>query len=132
MYFWGDGIHVQAGREDAAQRLLVIIGATPEGKKKLVSLIDGVPESAQPYKKLLLDLKLRGLAMPPEFAVADGALGFWQAIEKVWPATRGQRAAACHLDSAIVRPDWAVRKPSSVNDLPPHIVLWCGSLRNQG
>ena len=32
-----------------------------------------------------------GLAIGPELAVADGALGFWQAIEEVWPQTRGQR-----------------------------------------
>ena len=37
------------------------------------------------------DLKRRGLAIGPELAVADGALGFWQAIEEVWPTTRGQR-----------------------------------------
>jgi transposase-like protein len=76
---------------NAAQCLLVIIGATPEGKKELVGLIDGVRESAQSWKKLLLDLKRRGLAIGPELAVADGALGFWQAIEEVWPKTRGQR-----------------------------------------
>ena len=91
VYFWVDGIHVQARLEDAAQCLLVIIGATPEGKKELVGLIDGVRESAQSWKELLLDLKRRGLAMAPELAVADGALGFWQAIEEVWPQTRGQR-----------------------------------------
>ena len=91
VYFWVDGIHVQARLEDAAQCLLVIIGATPEGKKELVGLIDGVRESAQSWKELLLDLKRRGLAMGPELAVADGALGFWQAIEQVWPHTRGQR-----------------------------------------
>ena len=67
------------------------IGATPEGKKELVGLIDGVRESAQSWKELLLDLKRRGLAMGPELAVADGALGFWQAVEEVWPRTRGQR-----------------------------------------
>ena len=91
VYFWADGIHVQARLEDAAQCLLVIIGATPEGKKELVGLIDGVRESAQSWKELLLDLKRRGLAVAPELAVADGALGFWQAIEEVWPNTRGQR-----------------------------------------
>ena len=91
VYFWADGIHVQARLEDAAQCLLVIIGATPEGKKELVGLIDGVRESAQSWKELLLDLKRRGLAMAPKLAVADGALGFWQAIEEVWPQTRGQR-----------------------------------------
>src|ERR671910_2246520 len=91
VYFWVDGIHVQARLEDDPQCLLVIIGATPEGKKELVGLVDGVRESAQSWKELLLDLKRRGLAMGPELSVADGALGFWQAIEEVWPTTRGQR-----------------------------------------
>jgi putative transposase len=91
VYFWVDGIHVQARLEEAAQCLLVIIGATPEGKKELVGLIDGVRESAQSWKELLLDLQRRGLAMGPELAVADGALGFWRAVEEVWPRTRGQR-----------------------------------------
>jgi putative transposase len=98
VYFWADGIHVQARLEDAAQCLLVIIGATPEGKKELVGLIDGVRESTQSWRELLLDLKRRGLTIGPELAVAmpalakaGGALGFWQAIEEVWPKTRGQR-----------------------------------------
>ena len=71
---------MQARLEDAAQCLLVIVGATPEGKKELVGLIDGVRECAQSWRELLLDLKRRGLAKGPELAVADGALGFWQAI----------------------------------------------------
>jgi len=91
VYFWADGIHVQARLEEDAQCLLVIIGATPEGKKELVGLIDGVRESAQSWRELLLDLKRRGLAVAPEIAVADGALGFWQALEEVWPTTRSQR-----------------------------------------
>jgi putative transposase len=91
VYFWVDGIHVQARLEDDAQCLLVIVGATPEGKKELVGLVDGVRESAQSWRELLLDLKRRGLAIAPELAVADGALGFWQAVEEVWPKTRGQR-----------------------------------------
>jgi putative transposase len=91
VYFWVDGIHVQARLEDDAQCLLVIIGATPEGKKELVGLIDGVRESAQSWKELLLDLKRRGLTMGPELAVADGALGFWKALPEVWPKTREQR-----------------------------------------
>jgi putative transposase len=91
VYVWADGIHVQARLEDDPQCLLVIIGATPEGNKELVGLVDGVRESARSWRELLLDLKRRGLAMGPELAVADGALGFWQAIEEVWPNTRGQR-----------------------------------------
>jgi hypothetical protein len=57
--------------------------------RRFYTLIDGVRESAQSWKELLLDLKRRGLAMGPELAVADGALGFWQAVEEVWPRTRG-------------------------------------------
>ncbi len=38
VYAWADGIYVQARLEDDAQCLLVIIGATAEGKKELVSL----------------------------------------------------------------------------------------------
>jgi putative transposase len=91
VYVWADGIHVQARLEDDPQCLLVIIGATPEGNKELVGLVDGVRESGQSWRELLLDLKRRGLAMGPELAVADGALGFWQAIEEIWPNTRGQR-----------------------------------------
>jgi len=91
VYFWVDGIHVQARLEDAAQCLLVIIGATPEGKKELIGLTDGVRESAQSWRELLLDLKRRGLAMGPELAVADGALGLAGGLEEVWPRTRGQR-----------------------------------------
>ena len=91
IYFWVDGIHVQARLEDSAQCLLIIIGATPEGRKELVGLTDGVRESAQSWRELLLDLKRRGLSIGPELAVADGALGFWQALEEVCPQTRGQR-----------------------------------------
>ena len=102
VYFWVDGIHVQARLEDAAQCLLVIIGATPEGKKELIGLIDGVRESAQSWRELLLDLKRRGLAMAPGLAVADGALGFWLALEEVWPIPRLKlRRAIQRIDSVL-------------------------------
>jgi putative transposase len=91
VYFWVDGIHVQARLEDDTQCLLVIVGATPEGKKEFVGLADGVRESTQSWKEMLLDLRRRGLTIGPELAVADGALGFWKALEEIWPKTRGQR-----------------------------------------
>jgi transposase-like protein len=91
VYFWVDGIYVQARLEDDAQCLLVIIGATAEGKKEVVGLADGIRESAQSWKELLLDLKRRGLTIGPQLAVADGALGFWKAIDQVWPKTLAQR-----------------------------------------
>ena len=91
VYVWADGIHLQARLEDDKQCILVIIGATPEGRKELIGFTDGTRESAQDWRELLLDLKRRGLAIAPELAVADGALGFWKALGEVWPTTREQR-----------------------------------------
>ena len=91
VYCWADGIHLEARLEEQAQCILVIIGATPEGKKELVGFTDGVRESSQSWRDLLLDLKRRGLTTAPEIAVADGALGFWKALGEVWPTTREQR-----------------------------------------
>ena len=85
------GNALEARLEDQAQCILVIIGATPEGKKELVGFTDGMRESAQSWRDLLLDLKRRGLSVAPELAVADGALGFWKALGEVWPTTREQR-----------------------------------------
>ena len=77
--------------EDAAECMLVLIGATPEGKKELVGFQTGVRESAQSWRELLIDIKQRGLEIAPDLAVGDGALGFWKAIERVFPGTRHQR-----------------------------------------
>ena len=63
VYFWADGIHLEARLEEQAQCILVIIGATPEGKKELVGFTDGVRESAESWRELLLDLRRRGLSI---------------------------------------------------------------------
>ena len=91
VYVWADGIHLQARLEDEKQCILVLIGATPEGKKELLGFTDGARESAQDWRELLLDLKARGLSAAPKLAVADGAIGFWKAVGEVWPTTREQR-----------------------------------------
>ena len=77
--------------EDHAECMLVLIGATPEGKKELVGFQVGIRESAQSWRELLVEVKRRGLAIAPEIAVGDGALGFWKALDEVWPGTRHQR-----------------------------------------
>ncbi len=91
VYIWADGIHLQARLEDEKQCILVLIGATPEGRKELVGFTDGARESAQDWRDLLLDLKRRGLEVSPRLIIADGALGFWKAAGEVWPKTREQR-----------------------------------------
>ena len=91
VYVWADGVYLQARMEEDAECMLVLIGATPEGKKELVGFQTGVREGAQSWRELLIDIKQRGLEIAPDLAVGDGALGFWKAIEEVFPSTRHQR-----------------------------------------
>lgn len=94
VYLWADGIHVKVRLEDDAnqkQCILVLMGATAEGQKELIAVLDGYRESEQSWSELLLDLKQRGLASVPRIAVGDGALGFWAALRKVFPETSEQR-----------------------------------------
>ncbi len=91
VYVWADGVYLQARMEPQAECMLVLIGATPEGKKELLGFRVGVRESAQSWRELLVGLKARGLAIAPELATGDGALGFWKALEAVFPSTRHQR-----------------------------------------
>ena len=91
VYIWADGVYLQARMEPEAECILVIIGATPEGRKELLGFHVGVRESAQSWRELLIDIKARGLAAAPEAAVGDGALGFWKAVDEVFPGTRHQR-----------------------------------------
>ena len=71
--------------EDPNPCLLVVIGADESGRKELVGVWDGLRESEQSWKELLLDLKRRGPREPPKIAVGDGALGFWKALAQVYP-----------------------------------------------
>jgi len=92
VYWWVDGIHTGLRAEGSeGQCLLVIIGVTPDGRKERVAIDDGLRESKQSWQALLLDLKARGLQQGPLLAVGDGAMGFWAALEEVFPATRTQR-----------------------------------------
>ena len=91
VYIWADGVYLPARMEPDKQCILVLIGATPEGRKELIGFQVGYRESAQSWRELLADLKARGLVVPPELAIGDGALGFWKAIEEEFGATRQQR-----------------------------------------
>ena len=99
VYMWADGIHSNVrfnnneGRtkDENRQCLLVLMGATVDGTKELIAVIDGRRESELSWKEVLLSLKARGLMHAPELAIGDGALGFWKALEQVFPGTRIQR-----------------------------------------
>ena len=94
VYLWADGVYFNVRLEDpgnARQCILVLMGATAEGKKELIAVADGYRESEQSWYELLQDVKQRGLTIAPKLATGDGALGFWKALRKVYPATRMQR-----------------------------------------
>ena len=91
VYVWADGVFLQARMEDHGECMLVLIGATPEGKKELIGFQVGVRESTQSWRELLIDVKQRGLQIAPEIAVGDGALGFWKALDEIFAGTRHQR-----------------------------------------
>lgn len=91
VYLWADGIYFGVRLEEARQCILVLIGATKDGRKELLAMIDGYRESEASWYELLLDLKERGLAADPKLAIGDGALGFWKALPKVYGNTRTQR-----------------------------------------
>jgi putative transposase len=91
VYIWADGVYLQARMEPQAECILVIIGATPEGRKELLGFHVGTREGAQSWRELLVDRKARGLAIAPELAVGDGALGFWKALDEIFPGARHQR-----------------------------------------
>jgi putative transposase len=91
VYVWADGVHFNIRLEEDRQCILVLMGATADGKKELIAVVDGFRESEQSWKGLLLDLKTRGLVIDPKLAIGDGALGFWKALKQVYPNTREQR-----------------------------------------
>ena len=91
---WADGIHFQIRLESPdnnRQCILVLMGATADGRKELIAITDGYRESTDSWRELLLEAKGRGLTTSPKAATGDGALGFWAALREVYPATREQR-----------------------------------------
>ena len=91
VYIWADGVHFNIRLEEDRQCILVLMGATAEGKKELIAVVDGYRESEQSWRQLLLDGKQHGLAVDPKLAIGDGALGFWKAVRQVYPTIREQR-----------------------------------------
>jgi len=108
VYLWADGVYFNVRADDVRQCILVIIGATADGRKELLALEDGYRESEQSWHELLADLRSQGMTDPPRLAVADGALGFWAALSKVFPETRHQRC-------------WVHKTANVLNKLPKSV-----------
>ena len=91
LYIWADGVYFKPRMAEEKQCVLVIVGADEYGHKELLAMTDGVRESTQSWREVLLDLKRRGLKQDPKLAIGDGALGFWAALREVFATTREQR-----------------------------------------
>lgn len=115
VYLWADGVYLQGRMEHEKQCLLVIIGATPEGRKELVGFQAGYRESTQSWRELLADLKVRGLTAAPDLAVGDGALGFWKALDEVFPRTRHQRCWMHKTGNVLNKLPKPLRKPAKAD-----------------
>jgi putative transposase len=76
--------------EPQAECMLVLIGATPEGKKELLGFHVGVRESAQSWRELLVDPKARGLAIVAQCGRAgsgpdgNGRRPVWPGVRRLW------------------------------------------------
>lgn len=107
VYFWVDGVHSNV-RMDDRLCLLVIIGVTEHGHKELVAVEDGFRESSASWEEVLVKLKHQGLSEGPKLATGDGALGFWNALSKVFPSCRHQRC-------------WVHKTSNALNKVPTSI-----------
>ena len=108
VYFWADGVCFSPRLDHDKQCMCVIIGADELGRKELLAIADGYRESAQSWREVLLGLKRRGLAIAPELATGDGALGFWKALREVYGTTREQRC-------------WVHKTANVLNKLPKSV-----------
>ncbi len=90
VYIWADGIYSGLRGTDDRLCALVVIGVNARGEKHFLAIEDGVRESTQSWREVLLSLKSRGLNAP-KLAIGDGAMGFWAALEEIFPSTRQQR-----------------------------------------
>lgn len=89
-YIWVDGIHFNVRLDEERLCILVLIGATKEGRKELIGVATGYRESEASWSTFLRFLKEKGLKSPKLF-IGDGALGFWKASKDVYPEARSQR-----------------------------------------
>lgn len=108
VYIWADGVYFNIRSEEAKQCILVVIGVNEHGKKELIAIEEGYRESTQSWTELLEDIRHRGLTSAPKLAIGDGALGFWNAISKVYPETKHQRC-------------WVHKTANVLNKLPKSV-----------
>ena len=90
VYIWADGVYSGLRAEQAKLCALVVMGVNERGEKHFLAIEDGVRESTQSWREVLLRLKSRGMN-PPKLGIGDGAMGFWAALDEIYPETGQQR-----------------------------------------
>ena len=127
VYLWVDGVYFQVRMEQSKHCVLVVIGATEEGKKELVAIHDGYRESEASWKEVLLDLKARGLTVDPKLAIGDGSLGFWKALPQVYGSTKAQRCWV-HKTANVLNALPKSQQPKAKSDLQN---IWMAASRKE-
>jgi putative transposase len=114
-YLFADGIYQEIRGDNPKICVLVLMGVDEKGKKHLISIEDGVRESTQSWREVLLGAKARGLK-PAKLATGDGALGFWAALSEVFPTTTHQRCWM-HKTSNVLNYLPRTTRPKAKDDL---------------
>jgi putative transposase len=91
VYWWADGVYFNVRLDEERTCVLVLIGATEDGTKELLAVVDGYRESTQSWRELLQQLKRLGLSTAPKLAIGDGSLGFWIALQEEYGPVAQQR-----------------------------------------
>jgi transposase-like protein len=125
IYWWADGIYFKARSEESKHCIFVIIGVLPNGQKELVSIYSGYRESELSWTEMLRDLRNKGLKIGPKLAIGDGALGFWNALKKIYPETQHQRCWV-HKTANILNKVPKSLQPSVEKDLKE---IWMAETR---
>lgn len=89
VYIWADGIYSGLRGSDDRLCVLVVIGVNALGEKHLLAIEDGVRESTQSWREVLLDLKARGAHRPEtgRWRRGHGVLGRVEGGFPCYPST---------------------------------------------
>ena len=102
VYWWADGVYFNVRLDDDRTCVLVLIGATEDGTKELLAVVDGFRESKDSWGDLLRELKSHGLTQPPKLATGDGSLGFWIALQEEFGTTVEQQRCWVHKTANVL------------------------------
>ncbi|HEY0791266.1 MAG TPA: IS256 family transposase [Chthoniobacterales bacterium] len=102
VYWWADGIYFNVRLDDDRTCVLVLIGATEDGTKELLAVVDGFRESKDSWGDLLRELKHHGLTQPPKLATGDGSLGFWIALQEEFGTSVEQQRCWVHKTANVL------------------------------